>query len=49
VLSAEAMTKKLLFYQEKLVEELQTTLSAYLNPQIPKPTDPAMWCRRCTI
>jgi hypothetical protein len=38
-LSADAMRNKLLFYQEKLVQ-LPAIVCAYLNPQIPKPSDP---------
>jgi hypothetical protein len=38
-LSADAMRNKLLFYQEKLVQ-LPAIVCAYLNPQIPKPSNP---------
>ena len=38
-LSADAMRNKLLFYQEKLVQ-LPAIVCDYLNPQIPKPSDP---------
>jgi hypothetical protein len=38
-LSAETMKAKLLVYKEKLVQ-LPAIVCAYLNPQIPKPTDP---------
>ena len=40
-LLAETMKAKLLVYKEKLVQ-LPAIVCAYLNPQIPKPTDPVM-------
>jgi hAT family C-terminal dimerisation region len=40
-LSAETMKAKVLVYSEKLVQ-LPAIVCAYLNPQIPKPTDPVM-------
>ena len=38
-LSTETMRSKLIIYEEKLVQ-LPAIVCAYLNPQIPKPTDP---------
>jgi hAT family C-terminal dimerisation region len=47
-LSTEAMRTKLLFYREKLVQ-LPALVCGYLNPQIPKPTDPARLASLKTI